>query len=333
MPPARMSDVLPSTASTPPPAAPTAPTAPTSSDGPTLPLITTSAAAAVSDPSATKKRKRPAAQKQSSTEKNSSAVDSHNTPRTNHPALYTPWVLLPPRERKGLAASGVNVGLEDVEGHAVQVLVWSRNQNVRAGVRRLKEALSAPSAGADGDAVEQRASILAVSAQGEGTVKLVGIVDMVRRMAEHKSEPDLTSRVAAREGGEESPKVVNPPAGKDNHPRTWYLYPVLSSVLVPRQIQKESRATQTSTLRHEPLAHEAEERHDKEGEGEDVDMDTVPDVDGAAHTATAPSKDAETSHTRNQKTVPVLTVWFSSTRIPGWRDAFGEHEVEGRVGG
>lgn len=205
--------------------------------------------------------------------------------RTNHPGLYEPWSLLPPKERKAIEARGTD---------KVEVVVWSKNQNVKAGITRLLRLLGAQSTteGEDTLAVpDDEESVVAVSAQGEGTVKLVGIVDMARRIAgEHR-----TNGVEGEGEGD---------AGRDGS--KWWVYVVLSSVEVPRR-----RSTSDATRGQE---------QDVEEEAEAMDVDG--DEDGGAVKETQQSCQDE-----EMKSVPVLSAWMTRKRMAGWREVFGEQEL------
>lgn len=162
------------------------------------------------------------------------------------------------------------------------MLVWTRNQNVRAGVNRLKDRLCAtPVEGSEG-------KVLAVSAQGEGTVKLVGIVDVALRV------------VAGRQDGGEW-------GGDEGEGRKWFIYTVLSSVFVPRGRKGSGD----------------EAAEEKEGEGDALDVDG--DGDGAADGGVV--QEVKQAGGEGMKKVPVLTVWMSTRRMVGWREVFGEREV------
>ncbi|KAF3036898.1 hypothetical protein E8E12_002442 [Didymella heteroderae] len=114
MPPKRMSDILQSSSidarisSTPLPTAAT-----DTSDGPSLPIIGATTGTST-------KRKRTAAAPPRS--KNAAPQPQTNT---IHPSLYTPWLLLPAKQRKEIEARGTQ---------ALDVLVWSKNQNVKSGI-------------------------------------------------------------------------------------------------------------------------------------------------------------------------------------------------------
>lgn len=170
------------------------------------------------------------------------------------------------------------------------MLVWTRNQNVRAGVNRLKTLLSRGGVGgtdqAEGDKEDREGEVVAVSAQGEGTVKLVGIVDVALRV------------VAGRQDGEEG-------EGDEAQGGKWFVYTVLSSVLVPRGRKDNGD----------------EAAEGKEGEGDAMDVDG----DGAAGGGAV--QEVKQAVGEGMRKVPVLTVWMSRRRMAGWREVFGERDV------
>ncbi|KAL1612499.1 hypothetical protein SLS60_000726 [Paraconiothyrium brasiliense] len=97
--------------------------------------------------------------------------------------LYKPWTLLP-----------VEV-LQQIEGklngkweEKVEAVVWTKNQNVKSGINCLKGLLGFegnPEAGEKYGSVLNRKGddgLVAISAYGEGTTKLVGIVEVTKRV-------------------------------------------------------------------------------------------------------------------------------------------------------
>ncbi|KAF3035495.1 hypothetical protein E8E11_002779 [Didymella keratinophila] len=283
------------------------PTAATeSSDGPTLPIIGAANGVSGKEHGATKGTKRTKRKRASNdTPKPDKAVaamknDNEERTHTNHPALYEPWTLLPPKQRRDIEA-------RQEKGMATVVTVYSKNQNVKSGISRLLRVVGAANAvstakadlggGAEDETdtevgkrlkeaqgVDDENKMIVVSAQGEGTVKLVGIVDMVRRIV-----GDGTKGSGKEEG------------------MKWHLYTVLSSVEMTRT---------RKTL--------GEVKGQDQGDGEDNDVeDEAMDVDeeGGAVKETQRSKKEET------RKVPVLSVWMTRERMAGWKEAFGEQEM------
>ncbi|KAJ4330387.1 hypothetical protein N0V95_010063 [Ascochyta clinopodiicola] len=326
---------------------------PQSSDGPTLPLLGAST-------SNDRKRKRAAVAPQviggvdgergvgerggvekGGEAKKGGAGGAHQ----HHPTLYEPWVLLPPRLRReveGRGGAGVSKGKgasmesEKVKGQGrenrVEVVVFGKNQNIKAGVNRLKKYISSSSR-EDG---AKTGGLLAVSAQGPATVKLVGIFEVVRRVL---ATPTTTTEQG---GGQEE-------EGKEKHqPVTWYTYPVLSHVvLTPPRRNEEVPSNRAQS--NEVDTHTVPDAMDI-----DIDIDATTDADthnvraaaegavraadprrghGGADAEKAADGKAEQDRDgedEKKKIIPVLTLWISRTRMQSFGDAVGEGEV--RVG-
>ncbi|KAJ4338708.1 hypothetical protein N0V87_003832 [Didymella glomerata] len=279
MPPKRMSDILHSSSIDARISSPLPTAATDTSDSPTLPILGASEA----NKEASKrehgtKRKRTT---DAPTQSKKAAIEGK---KTNHPALYTPWLLLPPKQRRDI----------EERKDEVEVIVYSKNQNVKAGIGRLVRCVGAAQAESDKTVVDQEVEdvndeekMIVVSAQGEGTAKLVGIVDMVRRIvAEHNKGEE-------KNGGEEGTK--------------WYTYTVLSNVEIVRPSKTLGEAQRQEQG--------GEEVNDDEAEAMDVDEE------GGAVQETQQSKEEE------MRKVPVLSVWISRKRMVGWREAFGEQEM------
>lgn len=293
--PKRMSDILASSSTDPLTTASPLPTAPSSSDGPTLPILGASVSehsTKVAAPQGQKRKRtaQPTRPAETNVQTNVPTSQASQRPRTNHPSLYEPWTLLPAPQRRALEAQGV--------GNVVTV-VFGRNQNVRAGINRIKRCLREGEGGVPhvlrgeegegvaGEGVKGEEGVIAISAQGDGTVKLVGVVDMTRRIVGEQGE---------EEGGKEGEGV------------RWWLYTSLSSVDGARGAQDGGREDGA-----------AEMAEGGEGMHVDVDVDVdVGDGGGAVQESQTPNQPGKT------KIVPVLTVWMTRTRIPTFKDAFGE---------
>lgn len=197
------------------------------SEGPTLPIIaggatTVTGLLATSNPSSERdqraSKRRKTSDESDESDDDAGSQDSPSNPTTTpkpkqqqkqsqppghilNAPLYKPWTLLPAAPRAHITArfGGDEAGLE---GHVV-VVVFTKNQNVRSGIHKIR-GLLAESGGMEKE--EEGEKVLAVSAQGEGTVKLVGIVEMVRRVTKGKGEGD-----------------------------EWYMYTVLSSVAAEKK--------------------------------------------------------------------------------------------------
>ncbi|CBX91983.1 hypothetical protein LEMA_P046890.1 [Plenodomus lingam JN3] len=254
-------------------------TPPYSSEGPTLPVIGPSnnqilpaqKITQVTQPS--KKRK---------THDQRGPRPRPQPPHTLHPALYTPWTLLP-REILDVLETQARIRTAQINTNVVPV-VFSKNQNIKAGINKLKTLLGAykdPKAGIEvpkplkdggGDAM------IAVSAQGDGTGKLVGIVEMVRR---------VVAPVTGQGGGEEV--------------QTWWMYTVLSSIEVEWKPKEKKEGTGSEV---------AEEEKDDNGEEEAFES---MDVDKE-----------ENTKAKKLRKVPILTVWMTRKKIPAFAKEFGE---------
>jgi hypothetical protein len=263
-------------------AKPTAtPAQPSSSDGPTLPIITTTP-----QPHTTTV---PAKRKSSEADHTNANERGH----TLHPQLYTPWTLLPAQLQ-----AEVRKGDESTNANIVPV-AWSKNQNVRSGVNRVKTYLgfgldaasktktktggSSATGTGTGTGIERPAAleaddgVLAVSAQGEGTGKLVGILEVAKRVVQG----------GAKHG--------------DGDAREWFVYTALSSVSVPvRKREAAAKAARTA------------EAAEPGSEGESDDAFETP---------------AGEERAEKVRSEPVLTVWFCRGRVGGFERAFGEAAV------
>ncbi|XPT01007.1 hypothetical protein M3J09_010151 [Ascochyta lentis] len=354
-PPKRMSDILASSSTCPPTTCPptTSPAhaPPYSSDGPTLPLLSAHTTK-LSSADKNRKRKRTVDQ----------APQPHPQPhRAHHPKLYEPWTLLPGKLEREVKKLGEGKGKGGVE-----VLVFSRNQNVKAAVNKLRVLLSSQNggtenrdeggnedgSGSDGGSKTENAGIIAISAQGEGTVKLVGILELARRIIGAPSNNGAPTTRSKEEGKDE--KVRN-----RVH---WHTYTLLSSVAVPRGVKitpasprkssptappnkvhrnKVHRNNAQSTLDDDPMQLDADDdaagiAHiplndvadgDGDGDGDadvdaEIDADADGDIDGDITTTTT-TTNQEPGKT---KILPVLTIWMSRFPLPGFRDAGGEGE-------
>jgi hypothetical protein len=290
--PKRMSDIFASSAERAPGATSLTATPPYSSEGPTLPIIggegeqganytrdetKTTASQNTSDKNARKKRKtQPPGQEGNVSQQAQPAT-------TTHPALYEPWMFLPQDLIKCLKAEKKPRDLTKVVP-----VVFTKNQNVKSGINRLKTYLGAY---ADKDnpmdmpeALEQPDPIIAVSSQGEGTTKLVSIVDMAKRVvAPSKEETEGALKI-----------------------ETWWSYVSLSSV----EIGKVTKRSSGQTTKVQPS-------QTKEGQEEEEEEAFEPmEVDSPVE-----KRDQEPEKSRK---VPVLTVWMTKQRIPAFKDAFGE---------
>ncbi|KAF2035659.1 hypothetical protein EK21DRAFT_96840 [Setomelanomma holmii] len=225
----RMSDIFASSAEKDTSAGAATATPPYSSEGPTLPLIdgdsaikeTNSNAATTSKASedSTSRKRKLQHQNQSGHATTSIAV-----PATVHSALYKPWTLLSVELLKSLKSQGRMREMQNI----VPVII-SRNQNIKAGINRLKTCLGAHKDNTN--PIEMPAGLkpadamIALSAQGEGTAKLISILDVVRR---------VVAPAAIQQEG--SGSAV-----------TWWLYLTLTSVEAERKSQTGAGGRQASS--------------------------------------------------------------------------------------
>jgi hypothetical protein len=240
-----------------------------SSDGPTLPIITTTPQPHTT--SVPTKRKSSEA----------GHANANERGHTLHPQLYTPWSLLPAQLQ-----ADVRKGDDNTYTNIVPV-VWSKNQNVRSGVNRVKTYLgfgldaATKTKTETGTGIERPAvletddGVIAVSAQGEGTGKLVGILEVAKRVVQG----------GAKQG--------------DAHVREWFVYTALSSVSVPvRKREAAVKAARTPEAAEEPGSEE--------------------ESDDAFET---PAGEERAEKLRREP------VWFCRARVGGFERAFGEAAV------
>jgi hypothetical protein len=286
---------------------------PYSSDGPTLPLI--GGASERSDPSAVSgSASRTAASSGEHNARTSHSGESrapkHNqklnnrvskdTPAPSKPVpkstvdlgpLHTPWTLLPPDLLRTIEAR--IGGVQWWEANCVSV-VFTRNQNVRSGINRLKAYLGYEQSVDTAEEVLGKLGkedvMIAVSAQGEATTKLVGIVEMVRRVVRSGEGNGEASGGGGGRGGTE----------------TWYMYTSLASRVVGRGFKSRSSATKSSNEIEGPKGEEAT--------NEDFEMRDASD-------------DATSSEGKSKK-LPVLTAWMSKKSIPELKKTFGEQTFD-----
>jgi hypothetical protein len=278
---------------------------PYSSDGPTLPLI--GGAATASNSSANRP---PDAQPQiqatgtngtrSKKQKlNNGAAKDTIGPEKQKEAkakqsadlspLYKPWTLLPPEILRSIEA---RCGGEQGWDIRCIPVVFTRNQNIKSGINRLKAYLGYEASTSGGETAKdvleklgREDVVVAVSAQGEGTTKLVGIVEMAKRVVQGLDGNGETG------GGERSGG-----AGTRTEQR-WYLYTSLASRVLE----------QTATGKEKENA----VRHGKGDGGGETEMPDAGD-------------DAENQGAGKSRKVPVLTAWLSKKSIPEFKKAFGE---------
>lgn len=255
-------------------------TPPYSSEGPTLPIIGVLDDALKADGAKVAGNKRKAQESVNGiAPKKQSQPPS---PPTIHPSLYEPWTRLPSELRK---IPEVQKRIRIAQN--IVPVVFSKNQNVKSGINRLKTYLGAYRDTASTiempDALREDDLVIAVSAQGEGTTKLVGIVDMVRR-------------IVAPSGTEHN----------KNAKEVWWMYTMLTCVDIDREVKESIPADKDNT--------DAERTQSTQ---EEAFEPTNLDRQYARRPSTGNS-------TVQRRTVPVLTVWMTKKRIPVFQTAFRE---------
>jgi hypothetical protein len=212
-------------------------------------------------------------------------------PRKDLAELYEPWNLLPADLRVSVEKRVKSWSWED----RVAVVVFTRNQNIKSGINRLRELLTTPAETTDESPTDSNQpdtsreekvagndirDMVAITAQGEATTKLVGIVEMTKRnLKPTSSEPE--------------PKAEKPDVQK------WYSYIGLTSCVI------DTRTTKTKD--------KGKRQKDDKDEEEEA-FESILDI-----------QEKEEEARKAKRTVPVLTVWMARNRIPEFAHAFGEN--------
>jgi hypothetical protein len=283
----RMSDILASSAEK-SSSAPAAASTPYSSEGPTLPIIGGADGKHAENSNNTGDASTSDAQKKRKTGEQKSEQNVKRPAPTFNPALYEAWNLLPPELLRIVI---LNERLRPKQN--MVPIVFTKNQNIKAGINKLKTYLGAyldkhqpmeiP------EALQQADAVIVVSAQGEGTAKLVSIVDMVRRIVASSKE-NKTS---------------------DGKVETWCMYVSLTSVEVEKIIESEPKGHGEVQRDSKTVSADAEE---EEEAFEPMEVD-----------APAPQQETPQKQTRRD---PVLTIWMTKKSIPAFEKAFGEQAFE-----
>lgn len=275
-------------------------TPPYSSDGPTLPVIGSTTEPSSGIPKAAKaentkdskaetKRK---AQSHSSNTATKKQKQPEN-PATNDHTLYEPWTLLPPELLKLLESQA---RLRTTQN--VIPVVFTRNQNVKSGINRLKTYLGAyrdPASTIEiPDALKEEDSVIAVSAQGQGTPKLASIMDMVRRIVAPSGEDmDASAKV-----------------------ETWWMYTALTSVETERRLEPADKEMQDTVDEAEKIQ-----------ESEEEDAFEPINIHGQGGQA----QEEDGAEAIQKRKVPVLTVWMTRKKIAAFKNAFGEQSFTVKI--
>jgi hypothetical protein len=274
----RMSDIFASSAEKSSSAA-TAPATPYSSEGPTLPII----GGADGEHTVEPERNQTADGSRTKRKAGAQPVPSFD------PSLYEPWTLLPAELLKA-SADRLRAAKNVVP------IAYSRNQNIKGGINRLKTYLGAyknknqpmdmP------EALKETDVVIAVSAQGEGTVKLVSIIDMVRRVV----APTAKSKLG---GG---------------NVETWYLYTSLASIKVEKRSRAVPNMIDGTDQAEKPKPIADEDAQEEEEAFEPMDVDVPEQEQGQLQSQTIKA--------------PILTVWMTKKKIPAFMEALGEQTFE-----
>jgi hypothetical protein len=221
--------------------------------------------------------------------KKPSTNGSQPTP-TFHPALHEPWTLLPATLRNSPSSQARLRGTQNIVP-----IVFTKNQNVKAGINRLKTYLGAYKDVRQPlevlEALKQTDAIVAVSAQGEGTSKLVSILDLAKR-------------------------VVAPSAKEkecDRQTIEWWVYTSLASVEVERKAKTSPEMTGNEDVQLRQAKQAAQEEDEEEDAFEPMEVD---------------APDQETQPQKQMIKAPVLTVWITKKKIPAFKETFGEQVWE-----
>ncbi|KAF2642476.1 hypothetical protein P280DRAFT_467822 [Massarina eburnea CBS 473.64] len=175
---------------------------PYSSDGPTLPLIggasehssnNTKRKVVISSGVLDAQSSNESAGKLGKKRKSGGVEENGNEkkkPKISHDDLFSPWMLLPSEIRTAVQRR-LDVSVVNSKGKGIDwwerkcaPIVYTRNQNIKSGINRLKAYLGYEKGTVEIPSILGRGEggVIAVSAQGEATTKLVGILEVVRRV-------------------------------------------------------------------------------------------------------------------------------------------------------
>ncbi|KAF2662105.1 hypothetical protein K491DRAFT_580293, partial [Lophiostoma macrostomum CBS 122681] len=169
---------------------------PYSSEGPTLPVLgNTDALVGVvgrggiqEDDGGVRKRRR-LDNGDTTTQTEAEGADKEIGSTHDLAELYEPWCLLPAELRISVEKRMQSFSWED----GVSVVVFTRNQNIKSGINRLSDLLTTPAETTNESSIDPqlpksteregaaKGDVIAISAQGEATTKLVGIVELTKR--------------------------------------------------------------------------------------------------------------------------------------------------------
>jgi hypothetical protein len=303
-------------------------TAPYSSEGPTLPILGGAGEhgvhIAVSAPAAGKRlqaeveaghtgqQTQTRRSKQLKTSEVAATQQSRQkpvpAPQTANPELEPlkrPWMLLPPDL---LAAVYKRLGKSFWEENCVPV-VMTRNQNIRSGVNKLKSYLGAttPNASVKNakevvEVLRSECLVIAVSAMGAATTKLVGVLEVLRRVV----------------GGADGEVEAGGEGEGVRQREEWYMYTNLGSILV----EKKARIGNKQKRDGMELVDEV-----PSAKGPGVETGRDGEESASFEPTAADEQTTETGEkTPKVKSVPILTVWLSRTSIPEFEKELGEEK-------
>ncbi|KAH8695707.1 hypothetical protein GQ44DRAFT_719457 [Phaeosphaeriaceae sp. PMI808] len=287
--PKRMSDIFASSVEQDPSAIPPITTGPYSSEGPTLPIIGAAEEPErrnnkVMNSNVVSNKKVEKYKKAESEGPLGHSIQRTQPSATIHPALFEPWNFLGTVLFKLLQSQNrIRVAQNIVP------VVFTKNQNINAGIKRLKTYLGAYRGDITStkvqDSLEQRDVIIVISAHGVGTTKLVSIIDVLKRAV--------------------SP--ITKEAKDSNMVDTWYMYTLLTSIEEERKIQTASEVNAEIELDQNTQGTEEEDAFEP--------MGTI-----------LSEKDKGQDQVKPRK-VPVLSIWMTRIQIPRFKDVFGEQTL------
>jgi hypothetical protein len=188
-------------------------------------------------------------------------------------------------------------------------VVMTRNQNIRSGVNKLKSYLGATTPNSSVEIAKEAVEVLrseylvvAVSAMGAATTKLVGVLEVLRRVV----------------GGADGEAEVGGEGQGTRQTEEWYMYTSLGSMLVEKKARTENKQTRDGMEHVDELL---------PAKGTGVETRRNGDEDTFFEPTATDKETAEAAEkTPREKSVPVLTVWLSRTSIPEFKRDLGEEK-------
>ncbi|KAF2785635.1 hypothetical protein K505DRAFT_5022 [Melanomma pulvis-pyrius CBS 109.77] len=324
----RETEATPATATaTPAPTTTTASTAPYSSEGPTLPILGTAGDPVVKIPTPAVSRPNEVEAAQGLDRPRKKRKTNNGTPASPNPTsappppplnptlepLRKPWTLLPSEVR---AAVEARCGEGFWGGNCVAV-VFTRNQNIRAGVNRLKGCLGVGGGretkgeGEVDEVLGSRGLVVAVSGLGDAAVKVVGVVEVLKRVVGGDGEG--IKGVDIMEG------VEGNEAETQQRTETWYLYTSLGSTPAASRYTNKNIHKKPHTPDEPTIAG----LENKTAEEDDASFEP---------TSANPSPIDAPETQKSERNAPVLTVWLSRLPIAEFGAEFGEEKFVVNLG-